>query len=328
MKIRVLIIFILLDIASAAAQQQVEPFKTHNQSPLIHFFGIPNSSGGNVLSKKQFIFSNCLNIANNATSSQLQEEAIYLDGEMYRNDLFFRYGVSNKLQVEVNVPLIRHSTGLMDPFISGWHETFGLPGKSREVMSNHNLTYLYRENETTHLLLDEGRLDIGDIAVRLTTPILKKSYFQLSFSTSFKLSTGKKDNLIGSGTNDVSFNLSASSFSKQNEQTFTWFYSLGYLHIGSGAVLNDVLSNNVIFGSIGTAYHLSKRWIPKVQFDFHTGFYKGSTTRQLGEESIQLVIGTDFSLSKKLNLSAAFSEDLIVNTAPDFVLQFGVSYQL
>lgn len=328
MSLRFFSIILILLTSKAYAQKIVEPFPTHNQSPFIHFFGLPNHYGGKVLSKNNFAFSSYLNIANNATSSQLLTEAIYLDGEMYRNDLILRYGLLNYLQIELNIPFIRHSTGVMDPIISGWHQTFGLPGKAREIMTNFNLTYLYRENEETHILMNESKLNFGDIALKLDMSLINNKKHLLSLATFYKFSTGDKKQLIGSGTNDLGIQLSGSILPRYNEKSFTWFYSAGYMHIGSGALLSDILTRNIVFGSVGSAFGLSKSWVPKLQFDFHSGFYKKSATKQLGRESIQLVLGTDYFISDNLNLSFSFSEDLIVNTAPDFVLQFGVSYKL
>jgi hypothetical protein len=241
MRIRLVVIFLFVGISVGYAQNHIEPFHTRNLSPLIHFFGIPNQNGGDVLQKKDFVFGNYLNIANNATLSRLQEETVYLDGEMYRNDIILRYGLFDKLEVELSVPLVRHSSGLMDPFITGWHNTFGLPAKGRDEMENYKLTYLYQENETTYVLMNEGKLDIGDIALRLTTPLLQNDKHLLSLSTFVKFSTGEKSQLIGSGTNDIGFNLSGRLLNDRADKGFTWFYSGGYMRIGSGAVLDDFL---------------------------------------------------------------------------------------
>ncbi|MCY1634607.1 DUF3187 family protein [Marinifilum sp. D737] len=328
MSLRFISIILILLTSKSYAQKNVDPFPTHNQSPLIHFFGLPHHHGGKVLSKNDFTFGNYLNVANNATSSQLLTEAIYLDGEMYRNDLVLRYGLLNYLQIELNIPLIRHSTGVMDPIISGWHQTFGLPGKAREIMTNFNLTYLYSENEETHILMNESKLKFGDIALKLDVPLIKNKKNLLSLSAFYKFSTGDKKQLIGSGTNDIGIQFSGRILPRFEKKTFNWFYSAGYMHIGSGALLSDIVTRNIVFGSVGSAFDLSKSWVPKLQFDFHSGFYKKSATRQLGRESIQFVLGTDYFISDNLNISLSFSEDLIVNTAPDFVLQFGVSYKL
>ncbi|MCT4601837.1 MAG: DUF3187 family protein [Marinifilum sp.] len=328
MKLRLVFIIILSFACRCYAQNVVEPFHTHNQSPLVHFFGFPNNYGGKVLEQKEFVFGNYFNIANNATSTKLRNEAIYLDGEMYRNEIVLRYGLLKKLQVEFTLPLVKHSTGIMDPFISGWHEAFGLPGKAREIMPEYGLTYMYRENETIRLNMSNSKIEIGDISFRISTPLLKKKTHLLSLGGFVKFATGEKKELIGSGTNDFGVHLSGRFIPEKKEKGFTCFYSGGYMRIGSGAVLSKLITKDIVFGNLGLAYQLSRKWIPKVQFDFHTGFYKNSLAKQLEKESIQLVIGTDYLLSDKLNLSISFTEDFIVNTAPDFVVQLGVSYKL
>lgn len=328
MKLRIVLILILLSPAVGLTQINFEPFKTHNQSPLIHFFGLPFSNGGIILPKNKFAFGSYLNVANNATASSVQNEAIYLDGEMFRNDFNFKYGLGRKIQVELNLPIIRHSAGIMDPVISEWHNTFGLPGKSRDQMSDYQLNYIYLENKEMRLHMSQSSFELGDISLKLSTSLLKNPLILISVGAFMKLSTGNKHKLIGSGTNDLGIIFSGRCLTEKIMNKFTLFYSAGYLHIGQGAVLSERLSRNVFFGNIGMGFHLKSGFIPKIQFDYHSGFYTKSETKQLGKESVQIVIGTDYYLTKRMNFSFSFSEDLIVNTAPDFVFQIGVSYKL
>jgi len=308
-------------------QFRIEPFPTHNQSPLIHFFGMPVNNGGVVLQKRQFIFNNYLNISNNATRSRLLDEAIYLDGELYRNDFFIRYGLFNKLEIGLNIPLIKHVGGVMDPFIKGWHSTFGFPGKSREVMPNQDLAYMYLENNEAVFLMDKSELDIGDIAIDFTTQLFRNNHSGITLKAFFKFATGDKNNLIGSGTNDFGIQLSGENSSLSRTGNLSLFYSVGILKIGSGAVLSNKLSENIFFGNIGCGFGWRK-FMPKLQFDFHSEFYKQSSTKQLGNKSVQMILGTDYVLTDKIKLSTSFTEDLVVNTSPDFVLQFGLSFIL
>lgn len=323
-----LCLVLLISVNISLAQKLVEPFPTHNQSPLIHFFGLQVNSGGVLLHKNEFIFSNYLSIANNATISQFSDELVYFDGEMYRNDIRLRYGLSDRFELSLCLPLVRHSGGMMDSFISNWHEAFGLPGKARETMQNYNLTYLYQENNRTIVSMSEGKLKIGDISLGIGTSLFKTKNHYLALRGFVKLPTGKKEDLVGSGTCDFGLQINGTIYPERRENKFSWFYSLAYLRIGAGALLEDRITRNIAFGNCGFAWYLGKRFIPKLQFDFHSAFYKDSITKQLGDSSVQLVLGSDYCISKKLILSASFTEDLIVNTSPDFVLQFGLSYQL
>lgn len=324
----ILFTLILICCNTLVGQFRIEPFPTHNQSPLIHFFGMPVNTGGKVLGKGEFIFNNYLNISNSATRSRILEEAIYLDGELYRNDFSVRYGLSKKLELGINIPLVKHAGGIMDPFIKGWHSAFGLPGKSREVMPNQHLAYMYMENNEAVLLMEKSEFDIGDISLNLATQLFKGEYNNLTIKVFFKFATGDKTNLIGSGTNDYGIQISGENTSIIKSRNLSFFYSTGFLKIGSGALLSDKLSKNLFFGNIGCGVKLKNKFIPKLQFDFHSEFYKQSATKQLGNKSIQMVLGTDYLVTNTIKFSASFTEDLIVNTSPDFVLQFGVSFKL
>lgn len=311
----------------ALGQKLVTPFQTHNQSPLIHFFGIPTNPGGTILEQNSFFFGNYFNVANNATSAQINDEAIYLDGEMYRNELILRYAMYSKLEVGITIPVVKHSSGVMDSFISNWHDTFNLPGKSRELMPDYSLSYFFMEEKEIIFEMNESNLSFGDISVSIGIPIVQALGHNLSFRSFLKLSTGNKENLIGSGTNDFGFQFTGMTNSSPKRKEFSFYYSGGYLRIGKGAILASKVTRNLGFGSVGLAFNANNNWYIKSQLDFHTSLYEKSYTKQLGKASAQLVLGVDYFIADDLSLTLAFTEDIIVNTAPDFVLQVGLSYQ-
>lgn len=319
---------LLVTVTSLQAQKIARPFQTHNQSPVVHFFGLPTNPGGSILEKGEFYLGNYFNMANNATISQKKGEAIYLDGEMYRNELQLAYGLTPKLELGVTIPVVKHSGGVMDSFISNWHEAFNLPEKSRRIMPTYNLNYFFLENEEYVFNMSESKLQIGDISISLSTPLLRGNNHKLALRSFLKLATGKKDNLVGSGTNDFGLQITGTIKPVIRRGQFAWFYSCGYLRVGHGAVLDYKTTRNVYFGGLGLSHNLNNKWYLKTQLDLHSAFYEASSTKQLGKTSGQLVLGLDYLLSDNLTLTAAFTEDIIVNTAPDFALQFGVSYFL
>ena len=329
MRILPFLIFLglLASANSLVAQKTVKPFQTHNQSPLLHFFGLPTNPGGSTLGKDEFYLGNYFNISNNATSSIKKGETIYLDGEMYRNEFQFSYGLMSKLELSISIPVVRHSNGIMDSFISNWHETFNLPEKARKAMPRFKLNYFILEDKSSVLSMNESKLGLGDISISIGTPVLDRMNHKLALRSFFKLASGKKDLLIGSGTNDYGFQFTGTIKPVIERGQSAWFYSLGYLRVGNGAVLDQKVTRNVGFGSIGISHNLNNKWYLKSQIDFHSSFYKKANTKQLDNYSGQLTLGVDYFLSDKLVLTGGFIEDIIVNTAPDFSLLFGISYQ-
>jgi hypothetical protein len=325
--ISIFTLLIALQFGDVLAQKVIQPFQTHNQSPVVHFFGLPANQGGILQETGKFSISNYFYIANNATSKRLGQEAIYLDGEMYRNELYLKYGLSSKFEIAVHIPVVKHSSGVMDPIISGWHDAFDMPQKARSTMVKSALTYTYMQDEDPVFNVGDRSLELGDISFYLAMQLYKGKKNRFAIQASYKKSVGSKRKLIGSGSNDFSIQISGSSNAEANTKQFATFYSLGYLRVGKGLILEDLSSKDIVFGSIGLAYRLSNAFVPKIQIDAHTGFYRKSALKQLGNDSMQLVMGFDYLFSEKFCASFAFVEDLVVNTAPDFVLQFGVSYK-
>lgn len=98
------------------------------------------------------------------------------------------------------------------------------------------------------------------------------------------------------------------------------------MRVGDGAILESMQINNVLFGSLGMAVKVNTWFVPKLQLDYHSRFYKNSQTQELGDYSMQFLLGSDFILNSKMILTAGFTEDIKINTSPDFVLHIGASY--
>lgn len=324
---KLLLVVLAISCKTLHSQDLVRPFHTHNLSPLVHFFGISPNGGGIILTKNDIVISNCLNIANNASSSQLKGEAIYLDGEMYRNELVLDYGLLSNLQFSMKIPIVRHSSGFLDPMIEEWHESLNLPGKSRKIMKNGELNYFLIDEQNKVFDVSNSELSIGDISIAISSQLLKTKKHALSLKANLKFANAKRSNLVGSGTNDFGLQLSGSINPYANRGQFSAFYSLAYLRLGSGSILDYKLKKNINYGSFGLALNANNKLYIKTQLDFHSSFYKNTATKQLGKNSAQLALGLDYRFSNRLLVTCAFVEDIVVNTAPDFVLHFGISYK-
>lgn len=311
---------------SAISQYRVVPFYTHNQSPLIHFLGLPNSEGGVLTSAGKWGLMFHINVANNASSKRIYHERIYLDGEMFRGDISFRYGVNTWLELGLDIPVVRHSSGLMDPLIAGWHETFDLPGRARKAMPTDAIRYVYNVDGVNQIEMTHPNTGVGDISLLGGIKLVDGINHHLCLRCGLKMPTGNKNGLIGSGTMDYSLQLNGTLALNKGLVSSQLFYGGGILFLGQGGLLEDIQRNSVGFGSLGWAMGVGHRIVPKIQMDWHTSVYGGSNTKQLGKTSIQLVLGADWVLGAHGVVQLGFVEDLIVNTAPDVVFHVGYNY--
>ena len=307
------------------AQSDVRPFASHNQSPLIHSFGLLSAESGLVTAKNKFQLISTINLASNSTNAQTPNEIVYFDGEMFRLDLDLRYGLSENFEIGLNIPIVKHSSGFMDSSIDGFHSFLGLSGGARAGTPQGEIWYAYIQDENSYFNIYEDSFGVGDLSLRLAYQLIRAKRHNLAFRTNLKFNTGKKENLIGSGTLDLSFQLSGQTKSI-GERPVYFFYSLGYLNIGKGSLLDEIQVHHVMLGSLALAVRVNKWLAPKMQFDYHSRIFKNSQTQELSGYGLQFLLGSDFILSKKFILTAGFSEDVKINNSPDFVFHLGMNY--
>lgn len=307
------------------SQTEVRPFASHNQGPLVHSFGLPNVEGGKIVEKNKISISSIFNLSSTSTNALTQNEIVYFDGEMIRLDINAKYGITDRFELGCNLPFINHSEGFMDSSIDRFHDALGLSGGARRLTEQNNMLYTYSQDGVSLFYIDENAFGFGDISFEVGFKILESKKHAMALRAYLKLNNADKKKLLGSGTTDFSFRFSGQS-SGLGPRPAYFFYSMGYLRVGKGSLLDDMQIRNVAFGSIGLAVKASSWLVPKMQFDYHSKFYKNSTTQELGSYGLQFLLGSDFILSKKTILTAGFSEDIKVNASPDFILHIGLNH--
>jgi len=309
------------------AQVDIRPFSSHNQSPLIHSFGLPNAESGKIISKNRLFISSVLNLSSNSTNALIPGEMVYFDGEMVRVDLSARYGIGNRFELGINLPILNHSQGFLDSSIDGFHNFIGVTGGARSVTPRGQMVYFYAQDNHSYVSMSENNFGIGDISLELGFKLLDYKTHAMAIRSYLKLNNADKNKLQGSGTLDISFQFSGQIVGVGLRPAH-FFYSLGYLRIGDGSLLEKMQKKNVVFGSLGLAVKATSWLVPKIQFDYHSRFYKDSQTQELGDYGVQFLLGADFILSKKLILTTGFYEDMKINNSPDFGIQLGLNYIL
>ncbi|NOX24569.1 MAG: DUF3187 family protein, partial [Deltaproteobacteria bacterium] len=189
-----------------AFSQEIVPFDSGNQSPLVSIYGLPGP--GNYLLLPTGSTQAGINtaIASNFAVDQNANENIILDGETTRFTLNVRHAFAHGLELGLKVPYIIQGGGFLDDFIKDYHRTFGMPQGGRDEAPSNRLLYRYRRNGTKRLLLDSSGSGIGDVQITAALQLYKdrKTSRGLSVNIDLKLPTGDSDALRGSGGTDLS----------------------------------------------------------------------------------------------------------------------------
>jgi hypothetical protein len=317
----VIIAFLLYPVPALADLLEVHPLFIRNQAPFVQIFGLPPAEGGRLSMKGITDARLVFDAANIFTGAENGQEEVRVDGETYRLSLAVRHGLSERLEIGVDVPYVWHSGGRLDGFINGFHRTFNLPEGGRNLWYDDQILYLSVCDGEIAYRLDEAQDGFGDViltaGVRLLKPGQPGRDRSLALRPALKLPTGDERKLTGSGSTDFSLRLAGTDPATLARWRITSYGSLGALAMTEGEVLPRHQRNLVGFGTLGFGWS-PLRWLAiNLQFDGHTSFYEGTGLHHLDDPSLLITLGTSLALPGKVLADLAVSEDLIVETAPD-----------
>ena len=300
-----------------------EPFSTSNLNPFVQMYGIPATRSAHQAADGKFNWHLQTEIANNFTESVRDNEIISIDGETWRTNLSLRYGITERWEVALDVPYIRHDGGSLDSFIEDWHGWFGLPNGGREDVMDDQLAYLYQLNGVTRVDLRDSASGIGDVSLSVGYLLGNEEDKSWSVRAGVKLPTGDPDDLTGSDGTDVFMSLHLTDDSFFRHENWYFHGSIGLMVPGDGEIIEETLEDYVVFGSTTVAWHTWERVSLKAQLDFHSAMYD-SDLKELDEFAVQLVLGGSVELGEKLLLDISVSEDIVTDASPDVVFQLGL----
>ncbi|MCR8922509.1 DUF3187 family protein [Dasania sp. GY-MA-18] len=317
---------LLVSVASGSAAQGSsldQPFLSANRNPLVQIHGLPDAQSAKLTRSGYWQGALSAESSNTFVAESREGEAIILDGETYRSTLNWKYGLAKGWELGLSLPVISQQAGGMDGFIEGWHDTFGLPDGDRVDYPKDQLRYAYQNGEQVLLDMQDNGEGLGDVSLSLAYQLAKNTRRSWAVRAGYKFATGNVDRLRGSDAADSYISLHLSDRSLKEAYGINFHLSGGLLNLGDGEVLAQQQEDQVWFGSTTLSWAYSESLSFKTQLDFHSAFYD-SALKQIGDDSVQLLLGASVKVTDKLFFDFAISEDIAVETAPDVVFMFAL----
>jgi hypothetical protein len=319
-----LVVMLVCFSSSFACALDLAPFTTSNQNPLVAVYGLPVAAPALVLQPGQTEVEIRLDLASLSSQGSREGEAILLDGETMRSTLALRRGVGTRLEIGLEIPYVRHAEGFLDNFILDWHDFFNLPQGERENFPRDRLLYHYERDGEVLINQDDEEGGFGDLRLIGGWQLQRQSQGDICSSVlraSLKLPTGDEKALLGSGSTDLALWLSTSR--SLDGGSVALFGAIGALVLTDGDLLPDQQRHLVGFGSAGVGWQPYSWLAFKLQLDGHSAFYDDSAMAELSD-SMQLAIGGSLGFGAKTTLDLAVVEDVVVDSAPDFVFHLAL----
>jgi len=203
------IAFLFLAVTKACAETSSEgfgPLPTRNYSPVQDMFlGMPPEGPstirrGTTQVRLQSAQSNTVSNQHNTDASSM------IKMEQNRTSFDVRHGISDKLEMGLEVPVLYRSKGFLEPFIEFMEKTpvVGTDGPVRNTLTNVPFAYHVQRNGKTLVSGSEGQTGLGDISIYAKKEVAEEGEWlpKTSLRVAMKLPTGSRGNAFGSGTFD------------------------------------------------------------------------------------------------------------------------------
>ncbi|MBI1910285.1 MAG: DUF3187 family protein [Deltaproteobacteria bacterium] len=233
---------------------------------------------------------------------------VALDMELLRHSIFFRYGVMDRFELGVELPLLHFNGGFLDSFIQDFHHFFGLPNAGRELYPNGTFEYAIRKNGVPLYEVNPETYGLSDIILDFKHQIFKEAGWHPGLASIFylKLPTGDRGHGLGSGNPDFGFQVAA----EKNYDRYHGTLNLSYTVLGGNDLLAEISRPAVLGWMTGLEISLIRElWSLMLQMSGDTGLFHGTGLTELDEGALNLTVGFGGRVGDFNEWKVAFEED-------------------
>lgn len=314
-------------VAYAPRTPLADPLPDRDNGPLAGLFGFPDSrEGGRTLEADRRTVALTLMTSSHAVRDAGGDASLLFDGETSRLALTWRQGVSERLELGMDVPYVLHESGGLDGFIDDWHGFFGLPEGIRDELPRDRLVFRYRPPDGETLRLDRNVRGLGDLRLTAGVRLQRRATTHTALRLAIKLPTGDSAQLLGSGSADVSVGLAHDRLAVAGASSLSSFWRLSATYTGSPDLPLPRTKRIVgqLAAGIGWQPHSSMQLV--VQTRVRSRIYD-SPLSPPGDVAASLTVGANLRLSRHYDLSIAVAEDVHVRSLPDVTFAIGLTWR-
>ena len=316
----------LLCAALPAAPAFGDVLNDPDNGPFTGIFGIPDSTeGGFLLTDGAQAWSLLVATSSHAIDEEEANESLLLDGQTTQYEFRYRYGLSDRLEIGVELPYVQYSSGWLDPVIERWHDIFGFRVNAREAQPEDELQFYYADSIANPLTVTKKSAGPGDLRLFAGWQLVRNERSATAIRLGLKFATGDSESLHGSGGTDLSLGIAGDGNKLWGVERLNGFYRVGAVYLGQPEYLAERSESLIGYLSSGLGYFVTDRIELRVQAAMRSAAYD-SDMEYLGDPSTTLTFGGNIRLGKSYELSLSVAEDIDMGSAPDATFQVAFRY--
>jgi hypothetical protein len=319
-------LLVLCGIPLSLGAEGFGPFPVRNFQALDQLvLGMP---GDRATVLRQGDFDVRLEAANTASIARDSEEQaeVTMKFETVRVGLFLRYGLTDRLEIGMEIPALHRYGGFMEGPIKGVENaTTGL-SPSRKALGNSSYAFNISNGERTLFNGSEGATGLGDLSFFGKYQLLKETSVlpAMSLRIAVKAPTGDTAEVFGSGHPDAGVGLAL-------EKTLAdhWIVYVNVNGVFPTGRIAGLGLQPVVSGLAAIEYLWTENFSITAQFDYYSPPFHGTGTRVLDKGVTESVLGVSYRILPGLlwQLYGVENLDFITGSAADFTLSTLLTYR-
>lgn len=254
-------------------------------------------------------------------------DSVVMDAETIRTVFRGRYGVSESVDVEVELPFLYASGGVLDKFIEDFHEFFNLPdgGRDENVDDDYRVDVISGSDEL--YALEGNRLGVQDIPIFVTWQLQEETEGAPAFAlrAGLELPTGSESRGFGNGALDVG----AGVLGEKSFGRWTVVGGMDVVFPGQSDRMEASPGNSyeTLFAfELGGEYRWNDRVSLVAGTKWTSPMIASVELEEIDREIFDLGVGALWDVGDHSRFALSFHEDLVAATGSDFTVHLGYTW--
>jgi hypothetical protein len=251
----------------------------------------------------------------------------FIDEETLRSEIDLKYGLSDSLDIALQIPLQSRTSGFLDGLIEDVHRLgFEQYGRS-DIAKNRITTFVVQKGQVTYYNEEGSWRKWENPTLSLSQLVFDQNRLRVSLSTHVQLPLTSNEGHKAR----CEYSLQANARWELNSSNI-FYFGFGHISRERSAELNELNLETFNHGqgaNIGWEYRDGSRIRPFAQLYYQSGYFKNDPNDSLNRYSILCDLGFHWQIYTKTVLTLSYINNLSHNqNTADMSLAFRIAYRL
>lgn len=251
-------------------------------------------------------------------------EKVVFDAETVRATYRSRYGLNDRMDVEIEIPFLWAGAGGMDSFVEDFHDLFGLPKGGRDKNEDDQFEGTVVANGNEIYSLEGNSIGIQDIPIFLTYQLTEEGESRPAIATrmGIEIPTGSQSSGYGNGA----FDYGAGVLGEKSFGRWTWSGALDFTIPGQSDRMKAAPGysyDNQWSMQFGGEYRWDDSLSLIASSVWTSPMLTDVTLEEVNREIFDLGVGVAVDMGPNSRFAFSVHEDLVAATGSDIILQAG-----